>query len=165
VERRKEEQKNPTAAEDPVVGEVDTPVACIPQDLPTANGGVDDAASSSQATDTPSTVSSPTLSISTNLNSTPTELGEDAAKGTGEQAPAVTRHETFYLEDGNIEILCGDTVFMVHSPIVSFSSPKLRDALSNSTSNGPTSEGCPRVVFEDSAEDFAILLKMIYTPG
>jgi hypothetical protein len=26
-------------------------------------------------------------------------------------------------------------------------------------------EGCPRVVFKDSAEDFAVLLKMIYTPG
>jgi len=31
--------------------------------------------------------------------------------------------------------------------------------------SAPMSEGCPRVVFKDSAEDFGVLLKMIYTPG
>ena len=89
---------------------------------------------------------------------TPTELGEieeDDGK----------RHETFYLEDGNAEILCGQTIFRVHSPIVSFSSLVLREMLSSSALNAPTSEGCPRVIFKDSADDFGVLLKMIYTPG
>ena len=77
-----------------------------------------------------------------------------------------TRHETFYLEDGNVEIMCGQTIFKVHSPILSFSSRNLRDMLSSPTLlNAPIPEGCPRIAFKDSAEDFAVLLKMIYTPG
>ena len=111
-----------------------------------------------------STTSSPTLSISTISDLTPTELGEDNVKDSDE--PIFARHETFYLGDGNVEIMCGHTIFRIHSPIVSFSSPKLRDMLSQPTLlNAPTPEGCPRIVFDDSAEDFAVLLKMIYTPG
>ena len=73
-------------------------------------------------------------------------------------------HETFYFEDGNVEIVCGDTVFRVHSTIISFSSSKLRDMLSPSTLlNAPMPEGCPRTVFEDSADDFEVLLETIYT--
>jgi hypothetical protein len=109
-------------------------------------------------------VSSPTLSISTISDFTPTELGEDVLEGSSELIP--TPHETFYLEDGNVEIICGHTIFRIHSPIVSFSSPKLRDMLSQSAIlNAPTPDECPRIVFNDSAEDFAVLLKMIYTPG
>jgi len=92
-----------------------------------------------------------------------TEFDVDIGEG-GERIP--TRHETFYLEDGNVEIVCGHTVFRVHSTVVSFSSPNLRNMLSSSTLlNAPMPEGCPRVVFKDSAEDFAVLLKIIYTPG
>ena len=72
----------------------------------------------------------------------------------------------FYLENGDVEIVCGHTIFRIHSPIVSFSSANLRDMLSSPTLlNAPMPEGCPRVIFKDSAEDFAVLLKMIYTPG
>jgi hypothetical protein len=109
------------------------------------------------------TPSSPTFSISTISDLTPTELGEDIGEGSGERIPA---HETFYFEDGNVEIVCGDVIFRVHSPVVSLSSQKLRDMLSPYTLlNAPMPEGCPRVVFRDTAEDFAVLLKMIYTPG
>jgi len=94
---------------------------------------------------------------------TPTEL-DDIREGNGEVIP--TRHKTFYLEDGNVEVVCGRTIFRIHSPIVSFSSSKLRDMLSPSTLlNASVPEGCPRIGFKDSAEDFAVLLKMIYTPG
>ena len=62
--------------------------------------------------------------------------------------------------------MCGDTLFRIHSTIVSFSSTRLRDTLSPETLlNALMPEGCPRIVFEDSAEDIAVLLKMIYTPG
>ena len=75
------------------------------------------------------------------------------------------RHDTFYFEDGNVEIMCEHTVFRVHSTIISFSSSKLRDILSSSTIlNASMPEGCPRISFTDSAEDFGVLLKMIYIP-
>ena len=161
--------------------EVETPVAPAAQDLPLSHIDVDTPSSAFQEleplpvfhgvgfcadTDTgirASTVSSPTLSISTMSDLTPTELGE-IEEDDGERIP--TRHETFYLEDGNVEIVCEHTIFRVHSPIISFSSPNLRDMLSSSIFfNATMPEGRPRVVFEDSAQDFAVLLKMIYTPG
>ena len=107
-------------------------------------------------------VSSPALSISTVSTTEPSEEIEHS------EEQATTRHDTFYFEDGNVEIACGDTVFRVHSTVVSLSSSKLRGILARSTLRilgAPTPEGCPRIVFADSTEDFAILLQMIYTPG
>ena len=162
--------------------EVETPIAFVPHDLPTAEIGItipssilqdigsastlDDTDSSSEAAiiNTPaSLVSSPTLSISTMSDLTPTELGEsEKEEGQGQGAG----HHTFYFEDGNVEIACGDTIFRVHSTIVSFSSSKLREILSQpALLNAPTPEGRPLITVSDSAEDFAMLLKMIYTPA
>ena len=186
--QRKEEQGDPRETEkhqdgggEEVSAEVETPVAFVPQDLPTAEIGIEIppsilqdigfasamhyADSSSEAIiDIPaSSVSSPTLSISTMSDLTPTELGEIEQEQVQGQ---VTGHDTFYFEDGNVEIVCGDTIFRVHSTIVSFSSSELREMLSRSTLlNAPTPEGRPRIIISDSARDFAILLKMIYTPG
>jgi len=160
--------------------EVETPTAFTPQDISTTIGtgilssilqGIEiplilrDVVTSGAFTeDRTATVSSPTFSISSLSDLTPTEFGEGIGEGSDERTP--TRHETFYLEDGNVEVVCGHTIFRVHSPIVSFSSPILRDMLSPSTLlNAPMPEGCPRIVFKDSAEDFAVLLNMIYTPG
>ena len=152
--------------------EVETPIAFVPRDLPVAAIDIgipssilhDMEHSSETFTNTPAIgISSPTFSISTVSDLTPTELGEESEYGREQMA---TRHDTFYFEDGNVEIVCGDTVFRVHSTVVSFSSSKLRNMLSPTTLlNTPRPEGCPRVVFEDSAEDIAVLLKMIYTPG
>jgi len=78
----------------------------------------------------------------------------------------VIHHDTFYFEDGNVEIVCEHTLFRVHSTTISFSSPKLRDILSQSALlRAPTPEGRPRIAVTDTAQDFAVLLKMIYTPG
>ena len=147
-----------------------TPVPFVPRDLPTVSINIPstallDAEPSDIFIDTQAvTVSSPTLTISTISDITPTESSE-GAEGEGTE-PTTIRHETFYLEDGNVEILCGPTVFRVHSPIVSFSSPKLRDILSPSALlRAEIPQGCPRIVFPDSPEDLAVLLKMIYTPG
>ena len=165
------EEEDGTAAEIPA--EVDTPVAFIPQDLPIATIDVDipssilhDVESSSDTfVEVPTgTPSSPTFSISTVSDLTPTELDEDIGEDNSERA--YDHHETFYLEDGNVEIVCGHVLFRVHSPTISFSSPKLRDILSRSALlHAPMPEGCPRITVTDSAEDFAVLLKMIYTPG
>ena len=155
--------------------EVKTPIPSAPQDLPATNGGVGDPDPLSLFQDAgffsntftntqTSKMSSPTWSISTVSDLTPTELGEDIGEDNAKQIPI--RHETFYLEDGNVEIVCGYTIFQIHSPVVSFSSPDLLDILSPSILlNAPMPEGCPWVVFKDSADDFAILLRMIYTPG
>ena len=161
--------------------EVETPVAFPPQNLPTAaienqippsiSQNIETSVSNdldslpeSFVSVTAGTTSSPTLSISTISDLTPTELGEDIEHSSEERI--ATRHDTFYFEDGNVEIMCGDAVFRIHSTIISFSSTKLRDILSQpALLHAPTPRGCPRVTISDSAEDFAILLKMIYTPG
>ena len=147
-----------------------TPVALVSRDLPAAPINIPpfalpDVGSLETFADPQfAMVSSPTLTISTVSDLTPTEFGEDLGDG-GEGGP-ITRHKLFYLESGDVEVLCGHTVFRVHSPIVSFSSSKLRDVLSPSTLlNAPEPEGCPQVVFADSVEDFETLMKMIYTPG
>ena len=164
-----------------VSAEADTPVAFTPQDLPATTIDIEvtpsifqNIESSSVFNDVDSlpdpfinvatgTASSPTLSISTISDLTPTELGEDIENG---EEQIATHHDTFYFEDGNVEIMCGDTIFKVHSPILSFSSPKLRDTLSQpALLHAPTPGGCPRVTISNGAADFAILLKMIYTPG
>ncbi|KAF9647781.1 hypothetical protein BDM02DRAFT_3097588, partial [Thelephora ganbajun] len=164
-----------------VSAEVETPVAFVPQDLPAVVIGIDIPSSILQDIVSPSalhavesppevfinfpagTVSSPTLSISTVSDLAPTDLGEEIEHSEGLTA---TRHDIFYFEDGNVEIVCGDTIFRVHSTIVSFSSSKLQDILSQpALLHAPTPEGPPRIAISDNAEDFAILLKMIYTPG
>jgi len=158
---------------------IETPVAFVPQTLPTIDTDIPpsllqdigppptshdvDSPSESFANIPTAAISSPTLSISTISDWAPTELG-DGTECSEEQT--TTRHDTFYFEDGNVEIACGDTVFRVHSTVVSFSSPKLRDILSpSSLLNSSMPEGCPRIVLRDSPEDLSVLLKMVYTPG
>lgn len=109
------------------------------------------------------TIPSPESSIFTISDLASTELCEEIEHGEQE---AIVLHDTFYFEDGNVEIVCGHTLFRVHSTIVSFSSPKLRDVLSPSALlHSPTPQGRPRVSIRESAEDFGTLLKMVYTPG
>ena len=166
--------------------EIDTPVASAPpsQDLPAVeiekgpppsvlqdsvpSAILHDVGSSFETfVNIPSTTtSSPTMSISAISNLSPAEFGEGIEHGEGDSTTTPSRHHTFHFEDGKVEIVCGNTIFRVHSTIISFSSPKLRDILSPSTLLGaPMPKGCPRIGFTDSAGDFAVLLEMIYTPG
>ena len=183
------EEANGVAAEIPT--EIETRIAFVPQELPITAIDIDAPpptsqtivpASILQAIELPSilrdtdsfpeahvevptgTPSSPTLSISTISDLTPSELDEDIGEGSGERT--FTRHETFYFEDGNVEIVCGHTLFRVHSTTVSFSCQKLGDVLSRpALLHAPMPEGCPRITVADTAQDFAVLLKMIHTPG
>jgi len=149
--------------------EVGTPGVFVPRGIPTAETDTDIPSPTPHYAQSPpwvfvntsaTAVLSPTLSISTVSDMTPTELGEGVKRG---EEQTITRHDTFYFEDGNVEVVCGETVFRVHTTIISFSSPKLRDMLSPATPLN--AGGCPRFVFTDFPEDFAVLLKMIYTPG
>jgi hypothetical protein len=185
IQRRKEQNDSKeTREEDMAAGEtsaeVKTPVAFAPQNLPVATIPIEipssilqDIESSSLFSsgdssletfiDVPSGAASPTLSISTVSDLAPMEFGEESERG---ETQTATRHDTLYFEDGNVEIVCGDTVFRIHSSIVSFSSSELRDILSQQALlDAPTPEGRPRITTSDSTEDFATLLKMIYTPG
>jgi len=164
---KEEGVENPVVAE--VSAEVETPIAFVFRDLPmidTASLHATKCSSEAFANTRATAISSPTSSISTVSDLTSTELCEES-ESSEEQMATPGRHDTFYFEDGNVEIVCGDTVFRVHSTVVSFSSSKLRDMLSPMTLlNAPAvPKGCPRVVFNDSPKDFAVLLKMIYTPG
>ena len=78
----------------------------------------------------------------------------------------VAPHETFYLEDGNVEVLCGSILFRVHTSVLSFHSPTLRRVFAQTNLVAAESpHGCPRIASSDTATDFATLLKMIYLPG
>ena len=79
---------------------------------------------------------------------------------------AVVPHKTFHLEDGNVEVLCGNTLFRVHTSVLSFHSPTLRRMFNQTNlATADTPNGCPRILSSDTAMDFATLLKMIYFPG
>ena len=78
----------------------------------------------------------------------------------------ITPHETFHIEDGNVEVLCGNTLFRVHTSILSFHSPALRRMFAQtSLTSAESPNGCPRIRSPDTATDFATLLKTIYLPG
>jgi len=152
----------PPEVETPIAFVHHLPATMIDVDIPPSN--LHDVESSPETVNvTAGAFYSPTLSISTVSDLTPTELGEEI-EHSGERA--VARHGTFYFEDGNVEIVCGDTVFRVHPTVVSFSSSNLRDILSLSALvHAPTPEGRPRITISEDAEDFGVLLKMVYTPG
>jgi hypothetical protein len=79
---------------------------------------------------------------------------------------ATAPHETFYLQDGNVEVLCGHTLFRVHTSVLSFHSPALHRLFAQtSLDTAESPNGCPRILSSDIATDFAMLLKMIYLPG
>jgi hypothetical protein len=79
---------------------------------------------------------------------------------------SVTPHGTFYLDDGNVEVLCESTLFRVHTSILSLQSPVLRQTFSQtSLTTAESPNGCPRILSSDTAADFATLLKVIYLLG
>ena len=78
---------------------------------------------------------------------------------------AITPHATFYFEDGNAEVLCGNTLFRVHTAILFFHSPALRRMFAQtSLAAAESPNGCPRVLSSDTAKDFTTLLKIVYLP-
>ena len=77
-----------------------------------------------------------------------------------------TPHDMFYLDDGSVEVICGKTLFRVHTSTLSFHSPVLRQMFSPANLTAvETPNGCPRIASSDTPTDFATLLKAIYLPG
>ena len=90
----------------------------------------------------------------------------DMAPASPVDPTVTTPHDTFYLEDGNVEVLCGNTLFRVHTSILSFHSLTLRRMFAPPTlATAESPNGCPRISSTDTARDFATLLEMIYLPG
>jgi len=120
---------------------------------------------------------SPSISIATLSDFTTADVSDDeppiiypAIADTSDEIPtdptAVAPHETFYLEDGNVEVLCGNALFRVHTTILSFHSPALRRMFApTKLAAAESPDGCPRILSSDTPKDFATLLKMIYFPG
>jgi len=78
----------------------------------------------------------------------------------------ITPHDTFYFEDGSVEVLCGNTLFRVHTGILLLHSPVLGQMFAKANLTVAESpNGCPRIVSSDTATDFATLLKVICLPG
>ena len=79
---------------------------------------------------------------------------------------AVVPHKIFYLKDDSVEVLCGNSLFRVHTTILSFHSPVLRRMFTPaSLATAESPNGCPRIISSDTATDFTTLLKTIYLPG
>jgi len=79
---------------------------------------------------------------------------------------AIVPHDTFYLDDGSVEVVCGKTLFRVHTSALSFYSPVLRQMFSPANlTTAESPNGCPRIISSDPPTDFATLLKAVYLPG
>ena len=79
---------------------------------------------------------------------------------------AITSHAAFYLEDGNVEVLCGNTLFRVHVSVLSPYSHVLGQMLSKvNLAAAESPNGCPRILSSDVATDFVTLLKIVYLPA
>ena len=110
-----------------------------------------------------SPIQSPSISISTISDFTISDTSDDE---TPIDPTALVLDETFYLHDGNVEVLCGNTLFRVHTSILSFQSPALLQMFAQTNlASADSPHGCPRVLSTDMATDFAILLKTVYLPG
>ncbi|KAF9646057.1 hypothetical protein BDM02DRAFT_3189180 [Thelephora ganbajun] len=106
---------------------------------------------------------SPSISIATLSDFTTADTSDDESPT---DPTAITPHDTFYFEDGNIEVLCGNTLFRAHTSILSLHSPTLRRTFAQTTlATAEAPNGCPRILSSDTAADFSTLLKVIYLPG
>ena len=114
-------------------------------------------------TETTSVTQSPSVSIATLSDFTIPDTSDD---GSPVDPMTVTSHSIFNFEDGNVEVLCGCTLFRVHASVLSLHSPVLRQMFTRpNLAAAESPNGCPRILPSDTATDFATLLKIIYLPG
>jgi hypothetical protein len=106
---------------------------------------------------------SPSTSIATLSDFTVADVSDDESPV---DLTTITPHSTFNFEDGNVEVLCGNTLFRVHTSILSLHSAALRQMfIQANLAAAESPNGCPRILSSDTAADFATLLKVIYLPG
>ena len=116
-----------------------------------------------ETTLSPPATHSPSISITTLSDFEVADILDDEPPT---DPTTVTPHDTLNFEDGNVEVLCGNTLFRVHSSILSLHSPALRQMFAQaSLATAESPDGCPRILSSDKATDFATLLKTVYLPG
>ena len=114
-------------------------------------------------TPAPPATQSPSISIATLSDFMTADSSDDELPA---DPTVAAPHETFYLDDGNVEVLCRNSLFRVHTSTLSFHSPTFRRMFTQtSLATAELPNGCPRILSSDMPEDFATLLKMIYLPG
>jgi len=108
----------------------------------------------------PSALPSPSTSITALSDFTIADSPDDEPT---HESETITPHDTFYLCDGSVEVICGATLFRVHTSTLSFRSPVLRNMFSPaSLAAADSPNGCSRIVSSDTPTDFTTLLKVIY---
>jgi hypothetical protein len=106
---------------------------------------------------------SPSISVSTLSDFTIADTFDDEPPL---DPTAIHPHDTFYLEDGNVEVLCDSILFRVQASALSFHSPVLGQLFAKANlATAESPNGCPRIPSSDSATDFATLLKIVYLPA
>jgi hypothetical protein len=105
---------------------------------------------------------SPSISIATLSDFTIADTSDDEPPL---DPTAIHHHDTFYLEDGNVEVLCDNILFRVQASALAFYSPVLGQMFAKANlATAESPNGCPRITSSDSATDFATLLKIVYLP-
>jgi len=158
-----EDQKDPSAT--PVATSLGLPKGDLEPQIPHPHLPPLELVTASEidAAPTSTITHSPSVSISTISDFTIADTSDDEFPI---DPTTITPHGTFHLEDGNVEVLCGNTLFRVHTSVLSFHSPTLRQMFAQTNlASAESPNGCPRILSSDSATDFAMLLKMIYLPG
>ena len=170
-------QKDPAAT--PIVTSLGLPSEVLeshipqpPQHEPVATQGED----TIPASPVTPIIHSPSISIATLSDFTIADASDDEsgidssiANPSDDELPidptATVPHKLFYLEDGNVEVLCENTLFRVHTSVLSMRSPALRRMFAQDCLAAAESpNGCPRILSSDTATDFTTLLKVIYLP-
>ena len=68
----------------------------------------------------------------------------------------------FWMEDGNMVLVCGNTAFRVYRGLLASQSTVFADMLaSSSPAAGETYEGCPVVRLSDAPEDMRHFLRIL----
>ena len=105
---------------------------------------------------------SPSISMTTLSDFTIADTSDDEPPL---DSTTIHPHDTFYLEDGNTEVLCDNILFRVHYSVLLFHSAVLGQMFAKvNLAIAASPNGCPRILFSDSATDFATLLKIAYLP-
>ena len=167
-------QKDPTAT--PVATSLGLPKGDLEPQVPQSPPFESIAAPEPDTIPPSPTTQSPSTSIATLSDFTIADVSDDQcplgpafADTPGDQPlvdpTGLALHETFYLDDGNVEVLCGNTLFRVHAGTLSFHSPMLRRMFARtSLASAESPNGCPRILSSDSATDFTTLLNIVYLP-
>ena len=150
------DRNDPTAT--PVVTSLGLPSGDPKPQIPQSRPPPLDPAASPEVETAPVTpvTQSPSMSIASLSDFTVADTSDDEFPI---DPAVVTPHDTFYLDDGNVEVLCGNTLFRVHGSVLSFRSPALRRMFAQtSLAMADSPNGLPRILPSDTATDFATLL-------